>query len=224
MDAPKKTNKGLIITIVIITVLAIAGIIGTWYYMYNQQQKKSQQQQQEIDDLNSKLKQMEEQKTQSTSSQTTKLTSYTTKYEKLKFQYPSDYKLVDSSVAGTNVDPPQDRITITAPSGMEMSIHTGAFGIGGSCEDCIFPLADPLTVLAKQRFLNFVQSQGTVTAGISDKPNQYINAIDGKNILVDGKTTFMLFGINYGKGKTLKDYQADPALEQYKKLLQGMTY
>lgn len=154
---PSKSNQGLIIALVIVIILAITGIIGTWYYMYNQQQKKVQEQQQEIDELHSTVSELQQQSKQK-KEELEKFINYETKYEKLKFSYPSSFKLIDNSIPPNGADPAQDRVTILSPSGMELSIYAGAFAIGGSCEGCTFPLVDPITVLGKQRFLNFVQS------------------------------------------------------------------
>ena len=108
---------------------------------------------------------------------------------------------------------------------MEMPIHTGVYGVGGACEDCQQLLADPIVVLGKSRFMNFTKSpSGGVSAGISDQANVYINFIDGKNITIDGNKTLMGFNITLPNAQTLKAYQNDPALNQYKDLLKSVSY
>jgi cell division protein FtsB len=62
----KKSNKGLIVTLVIVIILAIGGIIGTWYYMNNKaksskksQDEQIQQLQNQIQELSQKVKEYE---------------------------------------------------------------------------------------------------------------------------------------------------------------------
>lgn len=53
-----KTKKGLIITLLILLVLALGGIFGTWYYMNQQLTNQKNQNKAAIDDLNKKLAQV----------------------------------------------------------------------------------------------------------------------------------------------------------------------
>lgn len=87
--------------------------------------------------------------------------SYTTKYERLSFKYPSNWKLVDqSNTDSTDVTPGQDSVTLISNDSLEVTIGAGAedFDVGNSTVRILS--ATPLSILGRTNYLTFTSSDG----------------------------------------------------------------
>ena len=229
----KKPNTGLIVTLIVVAILAIGGVIGTWYYMNNKakntkkaQDEQIQQLQKQIDDLN-KEKEASKLKT----------ISYTTKYELLKFAYENGWTISDTSTTkneNTLTNSGKDTIKITSPNGFVVTIEAGLYGIGGTCDTCSVLYSEPVTVLGKQYFLNYVQNtengKGVTSVVLAQKADYTMSGFDGKNIKANnGDPTIIMINAKYANGnavvvKDLSSLKTDPNIQAYKNFLQSLSY
>jgi hypothetical protein len=232
LGLPERKGTGKKVWLVIITALitAVICIGGTWYYMNKKAENTKNDLQNQINQLNQLLS---EKQSTSSGSNNTDTTNYTTKFEKLNFNYSDSLKMTDTSKPnGPNGEVGRDEITLS--NGLfKGTIQTGLYGVGGACAPtCKVLLSEPITVLGKQRYLNYVSVDGGPKADyvvVTDKPTDFYGYLEGKNILVDGKPTLMVFQASYLNGdkqigKTVAELQADANIVAYKQTLQSMKY
>ncbi len=229
----KKSNKGLIATLVILIILAIAAVSGTWYYMNNKAKKDKKAQEEQIQQLQ---KQIDDLKSQASAAQATKTLSYTTKYDKLKFNYPSNWSLNDASQA-SSADrikdtglPGLDVVTLKSPNGFEIELKDGVYGIGGSCEPFSTLASDKINILGKDYLLNYEVTSNTtspVFIVVSSDSKDCIGKIDSKNLIVNnGQPSALIINAGYGKGssQTYAELKNDPNVQEFKNFLQSLSY
>lgn len=233
-EMPKqKGGKGMVVALALIIIIAIAAIAGLWYYMSNKanndkkaQDAQIQQLQKQVEELNKSIEQAEK---------ASKL--YTTKYELLKFAYNNGWTISDTSAPKTNdslTNSGRDIIKLTSPNGFVVTIDAGLYGIGGVCETCSVLYSEPITVLGKQLFINFVQNsengKGVSTIILGQKNDDYFGGINAKNILgTNGDPSIIMISAKYANGnsvtvKDLNTIKADPNVAEFKTLLQSLTY
>ncbi len=209
-DKEDNKNKKLIIVIIIVILIALLMVASVCWYMNSQAIQQKSAQEKEINVRTATPQ---------------KPISYTTEYEKLKFNYPKDFKLTDTSTPAEGESLPRDLILLVAPNGTEITIGTGLFGIGGSCPgECKILQSDKITVLGKTRYINFYNVEGKVYVGLSDSPDEFMNFIDGKNITQSGQPALMNFNLNLAGAKSVQDYLNNPVFVQYKSLLTSLSY
>ncbi len=133
----KKPGKGPITALVIVIVLSIAAIGGTWYYMNNQSKNDKKAQDSQIQQLQ---KQVDDLKKQSaTKDETADWNTYNDTYDKISFKYPKDWKLTTTDrTAEMKKDMPEWKgpfinAVVTSPSGFKIALDTHLTGIGGAC-------------------------------------------------------------------------------------------
>jgi hypothetical protein len=192
-----------------------------------QLQKNTDQDQ--INQLNQKLSNAPA----NTNSTAVNLKNFTTKYEVLSFEYPATFTLTDGTKANPDGPTPgTDVVTLTSPNGFYTTIQTGLYGVGGGCEKCKVLKSDPVTVLGKQYYINYVSSDGGPTVDylvIGDTPTGIITFLKGKNVTVDGTPTLISVRAGYSSGekqipKTLAELQSDPNIATFKQILQSFSY
>lgn len=113
--------------------------------------------------------------------------TYTTKYEKLTFKYPANYTLkVKSEPSPEMVTPGTDIVTITSPSGYVTSLSLGLSGIGGACPDAKVVQADPIDLIGKKMYINYID-QGDGKVGyqlLAERPQDAcFGGYDSKNVV-----------------------------------------
>lgn len=238
IESPKKDNdnKKIILFIILVLILLIAAVGGTYYYMNKKLAEQKKQQQAEIDALNAKISELQKQPApQPVESPQTK--QYTTKYEKLKFSYPSTFTLADSSTTQEMIQPGTDKIIISNGN-FKMDLQTGLYGIGGSCVDCKVLYAEPITILGKTYSLNYVSYDGgpkadTVIIG-KDAQDSFGVALTSKNITPvndpgGSGTTGISVSVSYKNGnnmvaKTVAELQNDPNIVAFKNFVKSFSY
>lgn len=229
----QKNGKGMVAALVIIIVLAIAAIGGTWYYMNNNAKNDKKAHDEQIQKLQ---KQVDELKKQSTAMAPAQTKSYTTKYDKLKFNYLSNWTLNDTSQAAT-ADRIKDTglvgldvVTLKSPNGFEIEIKDGMYGIGGSCEPFSAQVTEKVNVLGKDLFINYLTNKNTsspVKITVSSQPGDCIGRIDSKNLIVNtGQPTAIIISAGFDKNSTVTydQLKSDPNLQAYKNFLQSLSY
>ena len=229
----KKPGKGPITALVIVIILAIIAVGGTWYYMNNNAKNDKKAQDEQIQKLQ---KQVDELKNQSAAMAPAQTKSYTTKYDKLKFNYPSNWTLNDTSQAAT-ADRIKDTglvgldvVTLKSPNGFEIEIKDGMYGIGGSCEPFSAQVTEKVNVLGKDLFINYLTNKNTsspVKITVSSQPGDCIGGIDSKNLIVNtGQPTAIIISAGFDKNSTVTydQLKSDPNLQAYKNFLQSLSY
>lgn len=229
----KKSNKGLIAAIIIVIILALAAVGGTWYYMNNKAKKDKKAQEEQIQQLQKQIDELKREKEVSK----IKTTSYITKYELLKFAYENGWTISDTSTTkneSTLTNSGKDTIKITSPNGFVITIEAGLYGIGGACDTCSVLYSEPITVLGKQYFLNYVQftenGKGISSVVLAQKPDYTMGGFDGKNIKSNnGDPTIVMITAKYANGnsvvvKDLSSLKTDPNVQAYKNFLQSLSY
>jgi prepilin-type N-terminal cleavage/methylation domain-containing protein len=139
-------------------------------------------------------------------------TTYTLKYEKASFKYPSSWQLKDSSFADSKTTGGgADVIKLTGSNGFEMSIADGGpndygFPLGGLTSVS----TDPVTFFSQQAYMNLAEA-GASNTGVVD----YINLTSTKTSLTDFPTDKNVVAPTYQGGTTenkfliLMDYNAN---------------
>lgn len=163
--------------------------------------------------------------------------TYTTKYEKLTFKYPSTFALSDTSTAAdSNEGLNSDRITLTASNGLNMVMQTGLWGVGGGCDSCTNELSEKVQVLGSDYYINYVnngQKKGNVTSALlASNKDAYMDFLKAKTIMNgDGSPSLMSFSFSYQKNgtdtqvvKSLATYTSDSGVSEIKKILQSLSY
>jgi len=229
---PKKSGKGLTVALVIVIILAIAAVVGTWYYMNNKAKNDKKAQDAQIQELQKQVDDLEKSQQAEAASKL-----YTTKYELLKFAYNNGWTISDTSVAKDSnslITPGRDIIKLTSPNGFIITIDAGLYGIGGSCETCSVLYSEPITVLGKSLYLNYVQNtengKGVSTIILSQKSDETFGGIYSKNIKgINGDQSIMMISAKYPNGNTvtvkdLNTIKADPNVQELKSLLKSLSY
>lgn len=162
--------------------------------------------------------------------------SYTTKYEKLTFSYPSSAKVVETDTpGGSNLDPGSEVVTVTTTSGLGLKIWNGADGIGGACPDCKNVKNDTLKLFGGTSYLNYVdQGDGTISALVvaTSKDAFMSSEYKSKNITIksSGEATLNLYNIAFydsdgaPTNKKLADFTGDATLADLKKIVESFSY
>jgi hypothetical protein len=191
------------------------------------QDEQIQQLQKQIDDLN-------EQNT----AKIKKTKSYITKYDKLKFSYPDDWKLIDSSAESTTQIrneygiPGQDVIKITSPDGFEISISSGGLG-GSACPPGTANVSnsEKITTLGLEYYLNYRKnntSEDIEDIYLATKPDQCTSDLSSRNIVIkeNGNGAGLSISAKYANGKTptYDQLKSDPNIQAYKNFLQSLSY
>jgi len=229
----KKSGKGLVAALVIVIILALTAVGGTWYYMNNKANKEKQAQEAQIQELQKQVDELKkaEQKAETAS----KL--YTTKYELLKFAYNNGWTISDTSTPKGNdslTNSGRDIIKLTSPNGFVVTIDAGLYGIGGACLTCSVLYSEPITVLGKNLYLNFVQNtengKGVSSIILTTKADDYFGGINAKTILgTNGDPSIIMISASYPNGnsvtvKDLNTIKADPNVAEFKSLLKSLSY
>lgn len=229
----KKSRRGIIIVLIVVIVLAILALVGVWYYMNNKakNEKKTrddqiQQLQKQVDDLK---------KSQEVANETAKL--YATKYELLKFAYNNGWTVSDTSTPkGDNslTNSGRDIIKLTSPNGFVVTIDAGLYGIGGACETCSVLYSEPITVLGKQMYLNYIQNteygNGVSAIILATKADDTFGGFYAKNIkATNGDSAVIMVNAKYPNGNTvtvknLNTIKSDSNVAALKSLLQSLSY
>jgi hypothetical protein len=138
--------------------------------------------------------------------------TYTLKYEKASFKYPSSWQVKDSSFADSKTTGGgADVIKLTGNNGFEMSIADGGpndygFPLGGLTSVS----TDPVTFLGQQAYMNLAEA-GANNTGVVD----YINLTSTKTSLTDFPADKNVVAPSYQGGRTenkflvLMDYNAN---------------
>jgi len=215
----KKSANGAVIALVIAIILAIAAIVGTWYYMNSKAKNDKKAQDAQIQQLQ---KQVDDLKKQSSSDQTI---SYTTKYQLLKFAYENGWTIKDNSSvtpAGGNLD----SIDITSANGFTIRMAVGSLQRGGLCGGCKVAYSEPVTVLGKQLYINYVDTgSGVSKLIISEKADDTF----GYNLPVLNNQAQLSITADYRNGdaftvKDLNTLKSDSNIQSFKKYLQSISY
>ena len=228
-----KAGKGTVIALVIVIILAIAAVVGTWYYMNNKAKNDKKAGDAQIQELQKQVDDLK--KSQQQAEAASKL--YTTKYELLKFAYNNGWTITDTSkeIEGNSFTTSgRDTVKLTSPDGFVVTIDDGLYGIGGSCEPCSVLYSEPIAVLGKPLYLNFIQQtsvgKGVANIILSQKPDDTFGGIYGKNVkATNGDPTIMMISANYPNGNTvlvknLNTIKADPNVAEFKNLLKSLSY
>jgi hypothetical protein len=223
----KKKKNGLIAAIIILIILAIAAIGGTWYYMNNKAKNAKKTQDEQIQQLQ---KQINDLKLQSATSQSIKTTSYTTKYQLLKFAYENGWTIKDTSAVAANGNS-FDSIVLTSPNNFSISLSAGNLQRGGSCGDCKVLYSEPVTVLGKQLYINYVQDSGNGVSRliVSEKMDDAFG-YNLTSLKASGGNTAQLSvtaGYRDGDSYTVKDLneiKSDGNVQSLKSFLQSLSY
>ncbi len=163
--------------------------------------------------------------------------SYTLKYEKMTFKYPSDLTVQDTSMATTaadNVTPGMDRVRLVGSGGFVLSIQTGLDGIGGGCPECTIDYHEPIVIVGNQLKLNYVNSgNGLISSiAVAKLDNDFIGGFDSKNINIVGSTNrpATLVSMSFkdandtAVGKPLATYKTEHFVTEGKLVLQSASY
>lgn len=91
---PKKRGKGLVATIVVVIVLGLAAVAGTWYYMNKKLNDQKAQQQQQIDQLNQEIQKLKDSSSSSSNQKTSETADWQTLHntkEMFTIKYPQGW-------------------------------------------------------------------------------------------------------------------------------------
>ncbi len=229
----KKSNKGLVAAIIIVIILSIVAVGGTWYYMNNKAKKDKKAQDEQIQQLQKQIDELKKAKEVSEA----KTKAYNTKYELLKFAYDNGWTITDTSTpkaANSTTDSGRDTIKLTSPSGFVVTIDAGLYGIGGACDTCSVLYSEPVTVLGKQYFLNYVQNtengKGVSSVILAQKADEIFGGFNAKNIkAINGDPSVILINAKYANGnavvvKDLNSLKSDANIVAFKQMLQSLSY
>ncbi len=229
----KKPNKGLIIALIIVIILAIGSVVGTWYYMNNKAKNDKKSQDEQIQQLQKQIDELQKAKEASDA----KTKAYNTKYELLKFAYDNGWTVSDTSTpktANSTTDSGRDTIKLTSPNGFVITIDAGLYGIGGACDTCTVLYSEPVTVLGNQYFLNYIQNtengKGVSSVILAQKADDIFGGFNAKNIkAINGEPSIIMISAKYANGnavvvKDLNSLKSDPNIASFKQLLQSLSY
>jgi hypothetical protein len=98
--------------------------------------------------------------------------SYTTTYDKLKFKYPADWQLSDTSNAGnSDVTPGQDWVRLTSNDSLEVSIILGTTDFDGGSPNVRSLYSTPVSMLGGAYYLQFTSSSDTTAGAVVTTSN-----------------------------------------------------
>lgn len=234
---PKKSNSKKILLILLVVFLFIASVGGTYYYMNKQCNDQKKQQQDEIDALNKKLNELQNSTTSQTNSKPVQTKQYTTKYEKLKFSYPNTFTLTDNSTTQELVQPGTDKIILNNGN-YNIDLQTGLYGIGGECSECKVLLSEPIEIMGKKYFVNYVSNDGGPKVDMviigSNAQDTFGVALTSKNITpVNAPSGDTSTGISIHSGyktgnttipKSVTELQNDPNTTAFKNFVKSFSY
>lgn len=165
------------------------------------------------------------------------------KFEKLNLKYPKNWKIDNTStVVGVTipVSPGSDKLTLTSPNGLQVTISSGVTGIGDGPYYGKILSVNPITTLGGSYFLGFGNNSygdtttGTTKAGcVGTLDTNSANFPYSKYITVSGGTdkSFDVICIGYpdkSNGdttqKTIAEFQADPSFNDAKLVVQSLAY
>lgn len=228
-----KSNKGFVAAIIIVIVLAIAAVGGTWYYMNSKAKKDKKAQDEQIQQLQKQIDDLKKEKEVSDA----KTKAYNTKYELLKFAYDNGWTISDTStakVANSTTDSGRDTIKLTSPDGFVITIDAGLYGIGGACDTCSVLYSEPVTVLGKQYFLNYIQNtengKGVSSVILAQKADDIFGGFNAKNIkATNGYSSIIMISAKYTNGnvavvKDVNVVKSSSDINAFKELLKSLSY
>ncbi|MEI6742069.1 MAG: hypothetical protein WCK71_03040 [bacterium] len=229
----QKNGKGMVAALVIVIVLAIVAVGGTWYYMNNKCNNEKKAKDEQIQQLQKQIDQLKKDKVTSE----VKTKTYITKYELLKFAYSNGWTMSDTSTpkeANSITNSGMDVIKLTSPDGFIVTIQAGLYGIGGSCETCSVVFSEPLTILGKQYYVNYIQDtdngKGVSRIMLTQKADDWFGGFNAINIkATNGDPSIIMITAKYANGSTavVKDLnflKTDANVIAYKQMLQSLSY
>ena len=157
-------TKGFAPLALVITVAAVLVIGGAGAYVYHRNHKSKTS---AVSDNAASTKTS----TQTSKSSTTDNAanpyagwdSYTTKYDKLSFKYPSTWKLTDqSSTDSADVTPGQDSVSVISSDGLEVSIGAGDIEFTPQPPTKVLS-STPISMLGGSYYLTFGSNNDTET-------------------------------------------------------------
>ena len=231
-----KGKLWLIILGVVLLVCVSAG--GVYYWQQNVAKKQKVELQSQIDNLKKQVADTEKKvkETEVTNvDESNELKNYTTKYEKLKFGYPSSLTVNEKNGSANGDSPAYDDVTLSNGN-FRISIGTGGNGVGGACINCKVLSTKPITVLGGKYNLNFVQNPALGGDGVanivlgSSPQDTFGTTIKSKNIKdSDGSTTLILINARYANGdepiiKSVSQLQNDQNIKDFEQVLASIGY
>lgn len=234
-------KKGFALTHIILIIVLILAVGGTGWYVWQAKNKTTKTLDTTAREAGNAAKQEKKTETKPTTKTADPYAgwkSYTTKYDKMIFKYPSDMVLTDTShasVAGEdNVTPGVDTIKLNSATGFTISIQAGLGGIGGGCPECQAKFSDPVTIAGKAFYMNYIDSgSGNIqNIAVANDQVSFIGNLGTRNIVITGTSnkagtivsgTFRDASDNI-VGKSLADYKADHFVAEFKLLLQSINY
>ena len=231
----KKSNKGLIATLVIVIILAITAVGGTWYYMNNKAKNDKKAQEEQIQQLQ---KQIDDLKSQAATTKSSQTKSYITKYDKLKFNYPSNWTLNDTSQASSTevlntygIDG-TDNVTLKSQDGFEVIILSGGLG-GFACppNSAQKIVSEKVNILDGSYFLNYLKKENSNNIDsifIATKSEQCASDLISKNLITKdtGKGAILSVTAKYpnNSNTNIEQIKNDSDLKDFKNFLQSLSY
>lgn len=228
---------------VILAVIAIAGIAYS-VYAWQQNQKLS-------DDVTAKNKQiadLQKQETSSSSSTSSEGSTSTTqqsdpyagwqsatlKYEKISLKYPSTWKLTNVSTPyGTNnvmTSPGIDVATLTSPTGLMITISTGAHDVSSPYSSTP-QYTTPIATLGGNYYLGFGAGPAgdtyPVFGGIGTSLDGSITYPPSRNVTVSRDQAYNAIHMSYapnGTANPLSTYLNDPSYNDALLILKSLSY
>lgn len=136
---PKKRGKGLIIAIIVVIVLGLLAVAGTWYYMNKKINDQKAQQQQQIDALNKQIEELKSQSGAASSDETANWSTYKSKAEGFTIKYPSDWTL-------ETVNNSPETVSIKGPNNFTLryDVYAPNANTPSNCSSCKFSEANAL--------------------------------------------------------------------------------
>lgn len=170
----------------------------------------------------------------------------TLKYEKISFKYPGSWQINedsrDENATGGTAAPGADSILLTSPTGMVVSIETGAVGVDSSGVTMVLPNSIPINTLGDSYYLvyytNKAQSSTDARGACLNKTNTSsgMPSFASKNIqmagIIDGpaRSTANLVCIGYQMEnnvtpvKPISAFEQDASYNYAKLIIESLTY
>lgn len=230
----KKPNSNLLVQIFV--ALLLVGLVGYGIFAWKNTQVTTLNNQ--IAELQKQVNNLQEKSSEADEGLYVGWKTYTTKYEKVTFKYPSTLVLKDESYADARpgATPGVDLITLTAPSGLKLYIRQGAYDEDGNCNGCRVVKSDGATFLKNANYLNYIVrgSGGNISSiELATKNTAFVTGVyKSKNITMEstGEATTNLYRIGYfdanttGVAKPLATFTNDPDLQRFKLVLESFSY
>jgi hypothetical protein len=168
--------------------------------------------------------------------------SYTTKYDKLSFKYPTNWTLTDNSTTDdTDVTPGQDSVTLTSGDSLQVVIGTGGTDYLGGNPNTKVLSAIPVSMLGGTHYLVFGTSSSDDTTGgavvtTTNAVSSLANLPTSKNIHLSSTavsglpTPFDLIDVHYSatSGSDVEypfsKFQQDPNYKTALNILSSISY